>query len=479
MRARTLLGLAVGLTAAAAVLFACSRPAATEWNVLVIVMDTVRGDHLSINGYQRATSPNLDALARDGANFTQAITAAPRTWQSFTTILTGLYPPHHGVRFIHDYPLDHKVPTLATTLGAAGYATHAFDRLQFLRNITGGYGFGDYYDPLINTDRGVLEAAWEWMQAPRQQPFFAFVRLNGSHWPYEDSPEEAGFESCEGQDHSFNERGWRDMGVAPAKLGEGMRMVDPAKYRNFFFTVNFDARTMQHMKAHYDAEVHRTDADIGWLVDQMRAAGTLDKTVIVVTADHGESFGEHGYLFHGPRVDEPVMRVPLIIRLPPFDRSAKAGVVVDTQVRTADIMPTILSAVGVPLPEHLDGISLLPALGGGAIPTRWAYAESEKDFIGGDPDYYVDGVRGTHRMARLPGWKLVYVPKPDGPEQRLYDLTADPGEAHNVAADHPDKVRELQLLLDSVLAADAHRPEGSKTLTDAEKEQLRQLGYMP
>lgn len=462
----------------AVLLVSCSKPA-PHWNVLVVVMDTVRADHLSLNGYPRPTSPNLARLASEGANFTQAVTTAPRTWQSFSTILTGLYPPRHGVRFIQDYPIEPSTPTLATILGKAGFATHAFDRVDFLRRMTGGVGFDAYYDPIVNTDRGVLEQAWSWMQEPRQKPFFAFVRINGSHWPYTDSPEEAGFASCEGQDHSFNKRTWNDMGVAPGGVGKGLQLVDAAKHRAFAFTVNPDPKVREHIVAHYDAEVQRTDADVGWLIDQMRAAGVLDRTVVVVTADHGESFGEHGYLFHGPRVDDPVMRVPLIVRLPPGDGATKAGVVVDTQVRTADILPTVLSALGLPLPATLDGISLLPALRGGEVPRLWAYAESEKDHLGVDPDFFIAGVKGTHRMARTEDWKLVYVPKPDGPDLRLYDLRNDPGEMHNVAAEHPERVAELRALLDTVLAVDADVDHGEgRTLTDGEKEQLRQLGYM-
>lgn len=478
MRSRLLFLAAAGALFAALLLAACTKPG-PKWNVLVVVMDTVRADHLALNGYHRPTSPNLERLAREGTNFTQAITTAPRTWQSFATILTGLYPPHHGVRFLQDYPLEPGTPTLATILGDAGYATHAFDRVNFIRRITGERGFAAYYDPIISSDRGVLEQAWSWMQEPREQPFFAFVRINGSHWPYTDDPEEAGFGACAGIDHAFNQRTWSDMGVAPGGEGKGLKLVNAAKHRAFAFTVNPDPKVREHIVAHYDAEVRRTDADVGWLLDQMRAAGVLDRTVVVVTADHGESFGEHGYVFHGPRVDEPVMRVPLIVRLPPGDGGAKAGLVVDTQVRTADIVPTVLSALGLPLPERLDGISLLPALRGGEIPRLWAYAESEKDHLGVDPDFHVEGVKGTHRMARTEDWKLIYVPKPGGPDLRLYDLRNDPGEQTDVAAQHPERVAELRALLDTVLANDTDVDLGEKrTLTDGEKEQLRQLGYM-
>ena len=107
----------------------------TRWNVLILVPDTVRGDHLSINGYSKRTSPALDALARDGVNFTDAVSVAPRTWQSFTSILTGLYPVHHGVRHIFDQPLSPTIPSMGSMLREAGSETRAFDGiLLFLKN---------------------------------------------------------------------------------------------------------------------------------------------------------------------------------------------------------------------------------------------------------------------------------------------------------------------------------------------------------
>jgi arylsulfatase A-like enzyme len=142
------------LASICAVLLACGT-AETEWrwNVLILVPDTVRADHLSLNGYPRPTSPALDALAGEGANFSQAITVAPRTWQSFAAILTGRYPPHHGVRFLFDDPLSRETPTLATLLREQNYETIAFDSLPFLERITGGVGFHAFVQASLDPRR--------------------------------------------------------------------------------------------------------------------------------------------------------------------------------------------------------------------------------------------------------------------------------------------------------------------------------------
>ncbi len=134
-RGREARAVAAALMGSAVLASTGCRAANDEWNVLVLVPDTVRADHLSVNGYPRETSPHIDALAREGTNFTQAITAAPRTWQSFSSILTGLSPPRHGVRYMFDHPLRPDTPHLGSLLGRSGYATAATGALK---GLTGG-----------------------------------------------------------------------------------------------------------------------------------------------------------------------------------------------------------------------------------------------------------------------------------------------------------------------------------------------------
>jgi hypothetical protein len=154
-----------------------------RWNVLV--PDTVRADHLSVNGYPKPTSPALEALAQEGVNFTQAITAAPRTWQSFASILTGLYPPRHGVRFLFDRPLAAGTSTLASTFAELGYETAGFDVMNFVPAITREvrfdvYGLAPRRGGRI-ADAVLLEKVAAWIEAERDGPFLAFVRMEGAH----------------------------------------------------------------------------------------------------------------------------------------------------------------------------------------------------------------------------------------------------------------------------------------------------------
>jgi len=446
-----------------------------QWNVLILVPDTVRGDHLSVNGYRHETTPALDALAAEGVNFGQAITVAPRTWQSFSSILTGLYPPHHGVRFLFDNPLEAATPTIASEFGAAGWATGAFDVINFLERITRGEEF-DHYERVKRGDKFWTSATQlgqqvlDWVGRERPSPFLAFVRYSGAHWPYHFV--DPRFGSCGDLGHDWN------LGSYGFQVtGNGVVLSDADAYRQRIFTVDPTSADRAHRIAHYDAAMWIADQGIGTLIAGLREKGLLEKTIVVVTSDHGESFGEHGYLQHGPRVDEPVMHVPLIVRLPRAHPDYRAGYTVDELVRVVDIMPTVLAAAGLPVPEGLDGVSLLPAIRGESRTPLWAYAESGRSFMQVDSDRHLPGVAGKHRMIRTADWKLVHVPRPEGPDDRLYDLRSDAGETRDVSAEHPDIVRTLREHLASVLASEKQRGE-EPSLTSEEHEMLRELGYI-
>jgi arylsulfatase A-like enzyme len=384
------------------------------------------------------------------------------------------------VRFINDYPLDKNIPTLAAMLGKAGYETKSFDVVPFVRSMLDGQGFDSFHDEKVTiAEETVVAAAQEWIEAKRERPFFAFLRLSGAHWPYRAEPGAFGFGDCDGHEHRFNEFSWRLMGVIPSpKRGQGVLLRDAEAYRKFNLELDYDEATLRHIADHYDAEVRQTDAVISSLLDRLRSSGLIERTVIVFTSDHGESLGEHGYLQHGPRVDEPVVRVPLVVRLPEKHRARRPGVKIDGIVRTVDIVPTVLDAVGQPIPDGLDGASLLPAIAGEPLPDLWAYAETGRVYAGVDPEIHVEGVAGKHRMIRQGDWKLIYVPKPGVGEYRLYNLKEDPGEATNVATKNPEVVKKLRVHLESILSTEEDASSRTRELTEAEKEQLRALGYM-
>ncbi len=454
-------------------------------NVVVLVPDTVRADHVSKNGYSRPTTPHLDQLATDGASFAQAVTVAPRTWQSFTSILTGLYPPHHGVRHIFDEPLEREIPTLASWLGDRGYRTAAFDTMAFIEQMTGGAQFQEHYLPDLTlaraarrigadaSDAALAEQVVSWMSRGQGRPSFAFVRMSGAHWPYVADLSWLGDEhSCAGRDHSFNQGSY-----GLAVRGRDIEIRDEQAHRRLIWNADLKPEDREHMIAHYDAALRRSDEEIGNIVDGLDALGRMSDTVLVVTSDHGESFGEHGYLQHGPRIDESVLRVPLVVRLPDGHPAHRRDVVVEQLVRVVDIAPTLLDALGLPVPEGLDGRSLLPLLEGKQMPALWAYSETGRSFMGVDPERHLPGVEGKQRSIRTDRFKLVRTPRPEGPLDRLYDLASDPEEQEDIAALHPDVSTRLAGHLEEVMATE--RPSGPEaSLDEAQREALRALGYL-
>lgn len=455
------------------------REETAPWNVLMLVPDTVRSDHLSINGYFRETTPRIDALARDGINFRRVVTVAPRTWQSFSSILTGRFPPGHGVRHIYDEPLSRDIPTIATALSSHGYAVAAFDVMFALRGMTGGHGFDRYWMPRRvegehETDDEVLaDQIYDWILGVEGQPYLAFVRFGGGHWPYVNGRWAHEYDPCDDCDHTFNTGA---VGLKAEKKGRGMEVADAEAYRKQIWAVE-DEKNRRHRIAHYDSELRAMDTVIGDLLDRLELAGRLDRTIIIVTSDHGESFGEKGYLQHGPRVDHTVMRVPLIIHLPAGHPLEQRGVVRDDMVRVVDLFPTLMHALDLPAPEGIDGHSLLDAGGSASDDTEWAYGEAGRSFMGTDPERHYPGVEGKQRMTRSGDWKLVWTPGPGGGVYRLYDLARDPHELEDVSVRHPQRVAQLRVCLDEMLAREGPTEE-ERDLSPDEIEQLKRLGYM-
>jgi len=475
---------------AALVLSGCARSPSPQGkpNVVVLVVDTLRPDRLHCYGATRETSPAIDALAADGVLFEQAFTVAPSTWQSFLSILTGLNPPRHNVRFIFDDPLPRSIPTMGSILGQRGYTTVAFDVIPFLRWMTDSQGFQTYVDSDSIAYKGTIPDAVlvdqiaQWIGAHgTQAPFLLFVRLQGPHWPYHPKPAFHDlFGTDDGVDHSFNSGSYGVQFEHEEGGRPHFRLNDPTARRKLMFDASLPPAVSAHMILHYDATVRTVDEQIGRAIDALRNAGVLDSTLVVLTSDHGESFGERGYLQHGPRVDEAVMRVPLIIRFPRQAAHGRAGERVAQLVRTIDILPTLLETLAVPVPAAVQGVSLLPIIDRDAKLDLTAYGETGGEFVEVDSQLVAAGVPGKHRMLRTARWKLVYVPDGKAGTYHLYDM-ADRGEDADVAAAHPDVLSELRASLDAILAADPKQTDqgpGKRPLTDGEKERLRALGYL-
>ncbi len=289
------------------------------------------------------------------------------------------------------------------------------------------------------------------------------MRYEAPHWPYEaPAPFTEMFDPDYRGAHTFND-----------EPRPGVERGDIV-----FGKTRLPAREVQHAVAHYDGEVAYSDQAIGDLLRAVEELGQLDRTIVVLTADHGESLGEHDYFFeHGAYLYDPTVRVPLIVSAP---FAIPAGRVAESQARTIDILPTILDLAGLPVPEGIQGTSLVArALGRAPAPAPPAYSESGRNFYRENPRQYVEGVAGKWRMIRTDRYKLILIPKSPGPIWELYDLAADPGETVNVLAAQPDAAAGLKRSLLEIVAADPLRDDRAEPPLPPELEdRLRSLGYV-
>jgi arylsulfatase A-like enzyme/tetratricopeptide (TPR) repeat protein len=401
-------------------------------HVVLITLDTTRADHLGCYGYAPARTPNLDALAREGVLFAQAASTSPLTQPAHASILTGMYPTHHGVRVNGSTALGGDQTTLAEALAGNGYETGAFVGAFVLDGRWGlGQGF-DVYDDRFDLEKHkhldlggvqrpadkVVDAALAWMKDHHQRgPFLAWIHLYDPHTPYE--PPEP-FRSEHGPQ-------------GPAGL--------------------------------YDGEIAFTDRQVGRVASWLRDRGLDEKTVVVVIGDHGEGLGSHGEGTHGYFVYDYAQRVPFLVKAP---LAGLGGVRVEGQVSAVDVFPTVLDLVGLEPAAGVHGRSLLPVMfDPAAAPEVLAYGESMT------PNLQF-GWSSLH-FVRSPRYKLIKAPRPE-----LYDLSQDPGETTNLFDRERGVARDLMAKLDALMertARGAPAPE-SANLDEETLERLSALGYI-
>jgi arylsulfatase A-like enzyme/cytochrome c-type biogenesis protein CcmH/NrfG len=392
-------------------------------NVLFVTIDTLRADRVGCYGHADAVTPTLDALAARGVRFATAIAHVPLTGPSHASLLTGRTPLGHGFRDNGGYVLPAQVRTAAEDFRQAGYRTAAFvSAFPLDRRFGFDRGFEVYDDhlPKGNDPRrppyverladATTGAVVRWLGEPPAadvSPFFLWVHYYDPHAPYE----------------------------PPGALAERFR-ASP-----------------------YDGEIAFVDAQLARLLRALEEKGTLARTLVLATADHGEGLGEHGEGTHGLFVYDATLKVPWIMAGP----GVAAGRVSATVARGIDLLPTLLDYAGVAPRAEIEGRSLRPAAEGREMSDAPAYAESlypEREF-GWAPLY-------AWRTARH---KLIEAPRPE-----LYDLEADAGERANKAADEPARVEELRRVLQSAVSRPA--PAAAAEVDPETTERLRALGYV-
>jgi arylsulfatase A-like enzyme/Tfp pilus assembly protein PilF len=395
-----------------------SRQVSLRPNVLLITIDTLRADHLGCYGDAGAATPVLDALAARGVRFATAVAHVPLTTPSHASILTGLTPLRHGVRDNGDFALPEAIPTVAEAFRAAGYQTGAFvSGFPLDRRFGLARGFETYDDHFPHGDDRRRAAyverpadqttavALRWVQA-RSGPWFLWVHYFDPHAPYE----------------------------PPAELA-----------------ARFPGRP-------YDGEIAFVDAQLGALLQRLDARRPGYPTLVLATADHGESLGEHGEETHGVFIYDATLRVPLLVAGP----GVPAGRVASTVARGIDVAPTLLDLAGVPTRARMEGRSLRAALGGD-MPDAPAYAES----------LYA---RLRLGWAPLHAWRTARYKLIDAPRPELYALDGDPSETENQSAERPAVAAALRGALQTALAAPP--PNAATTAGADAAERLRALGYL-
>jgi arylsulfatase A-like enzyme/Flp pilus assembly protein TadD len=400
-----------------------------DLNLLLISVDTLRADHLACYGHPDIQTPNIDRLANEGAMFTDAISTVPLTLPSHATILTGLYPPSHGIRDNAFAALPPDEQTLAEVLKQRGYSTFAVVGAFVMDSRYGlDQGFDRYDDDLsggrkpmefsyaeISAD-AVTEKALSWLKTARE-PFFAFIHYYDPHTTY-DPPEP--------------------------------------------FATTYAGSL-------YDGEIAYTDRAIGELMDFVRAEGLLERTLVVFLSDHGEGLGQHDEPAHGVLVYDSTLRVPLIVRAPEdseLRRVFSPGSKIDILVSLVDVYSSILDVLGIEPGHEVDGESFLEAVSGGKSRPVVRYFESLYPYLA----FRWSPLRGV----RMEDWKYILAPK-----EELYRISQDPDEMRNLASLEEEKARDLRNRLVKMFNDLEGQTPPSRTKADADEiRRLRALGYL-
>lgn len=431
--------------------------------ILLLVVDALRPDHLGTYGYHRPTSPTLDRLAGEGTVFEAAFSPCGWTRPSIASMFTGLYPSDHGLRERarkknEDYflsRLDDSFTTLAEILRDRGYDTVAVVSNPHLGR---GQGFEQGFDAYFDTERTadeVLDRLAAWWRERQPAKFFGFLHFMDVHWPYTPpSPYDRRFGTPEGS-IDFTALDWNRF---RRQLRSGEIVLSEA-----------DLRGIQTL---YDGQIRYLDDRLGQFLDEIGSVS--DSWLILVTADHGEEFQEHGNMGHGPFLYDVNTRVPWILRLP---GGRGGGRRVDGPVSTIDILPTLLEAAGAPVPPAIGGRSRLAGDGNGGRPGS--------DLVFGEEHYENLYWRDSVRSARFKFIRTTVRAGPGGEPERihreLYDLTIDPLERRNLVGLRPRLAAEMAASLDAHLARLARSPEEGAAEVPLEPEtleELRSLGYM-
>lgn len=430
---------------------------------VLVLIDTVRADHCSAYGYGRPTTPALERLARRGVLFENAITSAPWTLPAVAALLAGERVPRS---------LDAERGTLrhslVEVLHRAGIATAAFTEGGFVsRDFLFDRGFDSWVEEEASVHRTAPGApanagsgsvartfsnAARWLGQRRGARFFALVHTYEPHTPYMDRRFAAG--------------------LAPGRIGPALRMDAVRQLQSGALRLEPEER--RYVEALYDGDIRAADDQLGRLLDALDSERLADRTLVVVTSDHGEDLGDLDPRFtasHGHALKDPLVRVPLVVADPAEPRPGRR---VSQQVRLIDVLPTIAARLGAPHALRIEGRDLGSLLRGEETEPRLAFGG--ENWIGPAQEF----VRSAgHKYIERTGAEATDAPPPGAPARQLFDLATDPGEQHDLAAERPELADTFARLLAEQRGASpaaAHRP-ALHELPQPLQERLRSLGY--
>jgi arylsulfatase A-like enzyme len=453
----------------------------TRRNVLLITIDTLRADHLGSYGYHLETSPTMDRLAAKGVRFADATVQWPKTWPSMASMLTATYPVTNGIQAFPRRPLPAVNVTMAEVLRSSGYQTgavvsnvnlgkeFAFDQgfdhfveswVDEVVRLTGQATFENapgkvkrYTNATIVTDQGI--DLLDRFAANADKPYFLWLHYMDPHGPYLPP---AVYDGLFKGAH-------RRQAVALKRVPSYQRQKDPS--------TGAVSNDLGFYKAQYDREIRYFDDELDRFLVALAKRGLRDNTLIVLTADHGESLDEHRYfLAHGKLPYQPTASVPFMMVL---EGRIPAGKVISYPVGMIDMLPTVLELLELPLPPQLQGESLMPLVAGQPGGSPYVFLES--------------GYANPPAVAVRSGdWKLVHYraekeARSHGGAIELFDLADDPGEKKNLAAANPKVVEYLRGAIDDWLRTTPGLGQEGGTieiqdLDEQTKEMMRALGYL-
>jgi arylsulfatase A-like enzyme len=420
------------------VLWGCGCAAPPD--LILVVIDTLRADALPGYGAPLANAPKLAELSRRGVLFERVVAPSSWTKTSMASLLTGTDPSRHGVRKT-GHVLSSELPTLALVLRNAGYRTLAVQGNPWLRSVFGfDNGFDRYEYEYLQSAQQVNASALELLEeAGRERPVFLYLHYMDVHAPYQPA------------------RRWFD--EPPLVLPGQGPVADSELERRYRFRELSGPELDRRVRVLYEAELRGLDDALGALFDALRAQGRLDHTVLVVTSDHGEAFGEHGQVGHGRTLYPEVTAVPLLVHAP---GRVPAGVRIDAQVRSIDVAPTLLALAGLPPVPSFEGEVLLP-MEAGAIRSRVA-----RSAVGGNDNAPDQDFATVVSEGRL------YILERHSGAVEFYDLRSDPGARRNLGPEHPEAARFAALVAENKPTG---LPDG--IVIDGERrKELEALGYL-